>query len=122
MKKTLDWNKYLAAAVQTVSEGIVMLKNNNAVLPLAADEEIAVFGRMQFHYYKSGTGSGGMVNVSKVIGIPEGLVESGIKLNKELSLCFRICLPFLSKKHLLFLFKLFCLFLDAPDIFCGFIP
>lgn len=85
MKKTLDWNKYLETAADVVAEGIVMLKNDNNALPLDKKEEIALFGRIQFNYYKSGTGSGGMVNVSKVIGIPEGLVESGIKLNKELS-------------------------------------
>jgi len=84
MKKILDWNRYIEKAVQTVSEGIVMLINRNSALPLAAGEEIAVFGRIQLHYYKSGTGSGGMVNVSKVTGIVDGLRESGIKINEEL--------------------------------------
>ena len=84
MKKTLDWNKYLETAVETVAEGIVMLKNNNSTLPLKKDEIISVFGRIQLHYYKSGTGSGGMVNVSRVVGITDGLLESGVKLNEEL--------------------------------------
>ena len=82
--KTLDWDKYLKTAAQVVSEGIVMLKNEHQALPLKPDEEIALFGRIQFHYYKSGTGSGGMVNVSKVTNIVDGLQESGIKLNQEL--------------------------------------
>lgn len=82
--KTLDWDKYLKTAAQVVSEGIVMLKNEHQALPLKPDEEIALFGRIQFHYYKSGTGSGGMVNVSKVTNIVDGLQESGIKLNREL--------------------------------------
>lgn len=82
--KTLDWDKYLKTAAQVVSEGIVMLKNKHQALPLKPDEEIALFGRIQFHYYKSGTGSGGMVNVSKVTNIVDGLQESGIKLNQEL--------------------------------------
>ena len=85
MKKLLDWNKYLDTAAQVVSEGIVMLKNENNALPLDINEEIALFGRIQFSYYKSGTGSGGMVNVSKVVGIPEGLSDCGVKINKELS-------------------------------------
>lgn len=84
MKKTLDWNKYLEIAAKTVSEGIVMLKNENNTLPLKKDEEIAVFGRIQLHYYKSGTGSGGLVNVSKVTNILEGLIDNGIKVNEEL--------------------------------------
>lgn len=82
--KTLDWDKYLKTAAQVVSEGIVMLKNEHQTLPLKPHEEIALFGRIQFHYYKSGTGSGGMVNVSKVTNIVDGLQESGIKLNQEL--------------------------------------
>lgn len=84
MKKTLNWNKYLEKAAETVSEGIVMLKNDNNVLPLQKDEVISVFGRIQLNYYKSGTGSGGMVNVSRVTSIIDGLIESGVKLNTEL--------------------------------------
>ncbi len=80
---TLDWNKYLDTAREAVSEGIVLLENNGA-LPLKEGCTVSLFGRMQEHYYKSGTGSGGMVNVSKVWGIPEGLAECGVKLNEEL--------------------------------------
>lgn len=84
MKKILDWNKYLETAAKAAAEGTVMLKNDNSVLPLAKDETISVFGRIQLHYYKSGTGSGGMVNVSKVTGIVDGLLDNGVKLNEEL--------------------------------------
>ncbi|MBR1898279.1 MAG: hypothetical protein IJ825_05290, partial [Oscillospiraceae bacterium] len=63
MKQTLDWNHYLATAAMAAAEGIVLVKNDNTALPLAPGEPVAVFGRMQLHYYKSGTGSGGMVNV-----------------------------------------------------------
>ncbi|MBR1430870.1 glycoside hydrolase family 3 C-terminal domain-containing protein [Ruminococcus sp.] len=84
MKKILDWNKYIEKAASTVSEGIVMLKNNNGALPLDMNETVSVFGRIQLHYYKSGTGSGGMVNVSKVTGILDGLLEAGVKVNEEL--------------------------------------
>ena len=84
MKKILDWKKYLETAASAATEGIVMLKNDNGALPLSKDEVVSVFGRIQLHYYKSGTGSGGMVNVSKVTGIVDGLLESGVKLNEEL--------------------------------------
>lgn len=84
MKKILDWKKYLETAASAAAEGIVMLKNDNGALPLSKDEVVSVFGRIQLHYYKSGTGSGGMVNVSKVTGIVDGLLESGVKLNEEL--------------------------------------
>lgn len=82
-KITLDWNKYVAAARSAVAEGVVMLENNGA-LPLKRDENLAVFGRIQEHYYKSGTGSGGMVNVDKAYNITDGLIECGISLNEEL--------------------------------------
>lgn len=84
MERILDWNKYLDTAAKMVSEGIVMLKNGNNALPLDTDKEVAVFGRIQFHYYKSGTGSGGMVNVTKVVNILDGLVDNGVKVNEKL--------------------------------------
>lgn len=89
MNKILDWEKYLKVAADTVAEGIVMLKNNNSALPLKKEEIVSVFGRIQLHYYKSGTGSGGMVNVSKVTGITDGLLEAGVKLNEELLEIYR---------------------------------
>lgn len=84
MERILDWNKYLDTAAKMVSEGIVMLKNENNALPLDTDKEVAVFGRIQFHYYKSGTGSGGMVNVTKVVNILDGLIDNGAKVNEKL--------------------------------------
>ena len=73
-KIILDWEKYKEKAVEMVSEGIVMLKNENHALPLQKGQTVAVVGRIQYHYYKSGTGSGGLVNVPEVVSIPEGLV------------------------------------------------
>lgn len=83
MKRTLDWEQYLEASARAVSQGVVLLKNDGA-LPLKKNGEAAVFGRIQLHYYKSGTGSGGMVNVSKVVGITDGLTEAGYKVNQKL--------------------------------------
>ena len=88
MAKILDWNEYLDTAAEMVAEGIVMLKNEN-VFPLAAEDTAAVFGRIQLHYYKSGTGSGGMVNVSRVVNIVDGLKEAGVKLDEELLETYR---------------------------------
>ena len=52
-----------------------MLENRNNALPLEAGTRIALFGRSQFQYYKSGTGSGGMVNTAYVTGIREAILE-----------------------------------------------
>ncbi|MDE6785330.1 MAG: glycoside hydrolase family 3 C-terminal domain-containing protein [Ruminococcus sp.] len=84
MNKILDWKKYLRIAADTVAEGIVMLKNENEALPLNTDEIVSVFGRIQFNYYKSGTGSGGMVNVSYVKNIVDGLRDNGMSLDEKL--------------------------------------
>ena len=81
MKKTLDWNKYTKAALELSTEGIVLLENNGA-LPLSQGTKIALFGRMQSHYCKSGTGSGGMVNVNHVVTIREA-----IETHPDLTLC-----------------------------------
>ncbi|WP_305767617.1 glycoside hydrolase family 3 protein [Candidatus Epulonipiscium viviparus] len=56
-------SKFTKFARKVAAEGAVLLKNNSNFLPLAKDEKVAVFGRCQADYYRSGTGSGGAVNV-----------------------------------------------------------
>ena len=56
----IDWNEYAALARQAVAEGCVLLKNDDKALPIRKGERVSVFGRIQFDYYKSGTGSGGV--------------------------------------------------------------
>ncbi len=81
----LDWKEYENLAVQMAAEGSVLLSNQNHILPLAPNTKVSVFGRIQESYYKSGTGSGGMVNVSKVYTILEGIRETEtLTLNEEL--------------------------------------
>ena len=84
----LDWNEYLEKAAQVNAEGAVLVRNQGG-LPISRDEEAAVFGRIQLDYYKSGTGSGGMVNVAKVTSITDGLLEAGAKLNEEVLQTYR---------------------------------
>ena len=80
----LNWTEYENLARKAVQEGVVLLKNDNNALPLSKEVKLAVFGRMQNNYYKSGTGSGGMVNVPRVWGILDGLKEEKIQLNEKL--------------------------------------
>lgn len=83
-KKIFDWKEYAKVARETVAEGCVLLKNDK-VLPIKENEKVAVFGRIQMHYYKSGTGSGGMVNAPYVVGILDALKESPeISIDEEL--------------------------------------
>lgn len=82
--QVFDLKLYAKKAREAVAEGIVMLRNEGGVLPFASGERIALFGRAQFNYYKSGSGSGGMVNTSYVTGIREALKTSDFLLNEEL--------------------------------------
>lgn len=82
---TLDWDAYTALARKTAAEGAVLLKNDKQTLPLPAGTTVSVFGRNQFNYYKSGTGSGGMVNVSYVVSPLEALQRHpDLTLNQSL--------------------------------------
>ena len=82
---TLDWNKYTDTAIRAAEEGSVLLKNDREALPVKPGTKAALFGRMQSHYFKSGTGSGGMVNVNHVTDIREALAnDPDIILDGEL--------------------------------------
>ncbi len=76
MGKTWNIEEFKKTARSAAAEGIVMLKNDNNALPLGSGTKVAVFGRSQMNYYKSGTGSGGLVNVDYVVGIYEAIAAS----------------------------------------------
>ena len=68
------------------AEGIVMLENKNDTLPLKKGDKVSVFGRIQREYYKSGTGSGGLVNVKYVTNIVDELRKcDSVEVNEELA-------------------------------------
>lgn len=70
---------------QAAAEGIVLLKNEEAILPFKPYEVIALFGRCQIDTYRSGTGSGGAVNVPYAVNALQGLRENPrIKLYENL--------------------------------------
>ncbi|MGN0356135.1 MAG: glycoside hydrolase family 3 C-terminal domain-containing protein [Muricoprocola sp.] len=64
--------EHLSLARKAAQEGMVLLKNENQVLPLKEDQKIAVFGKGLFDYVKGGGGSGD-VTVSHVRGLYDGL-------------------------------------------------
>ena len=67
------------------AEGCVLLKNDDDVLPLAGSS-VSVFGRIQYEHYKSGTGSGGLVNAAYKTNIIDALLDKkDIKINIELA-------------------------------------
>ena len=73
-------------AREVAAEGAVLLKNDHRLLPLQNGRAVSVFGRCQYDYYKSGTGSGGMVNAPYVVSLLDGLRQSPhIRLNEQLA-------------------------------------
>ncbi len=50
---------------KVAAEGAILLKNEGGLLPFSSGCKLAVFGRTQTFYYKSGTGSGGLVHIEK---------------------------------------------------------
>lgn len=90
MRFTLNYDQYAALARQTAAEGCVLLKNEKEALPIRKGETVSVFGRIAFTYYKSGTGSGGMVNAPYVTNILDSLKECrDISVNEELEAVYQ---------------------------------
>ncbi|WP_195262892.1 glycoside hydrolase family 3 protein [Clostridium sp. 1001275B_160808_H3] len=82
---TLNLEKYASIIRQVAAESSVLLKNDEKALPLRDNDKVAVFGRSAFNYYKSGLGSGGLVNTRYVVSILDALRENKkIILNEEL--------------------------------------
>lgn len=70
---------------KAAAEGMVLLKNGNHMLPVTENDRVALFGRCQINYYKSGTGSGGAVNTAYTTNLVDGFREyKNITLNEEL--------------------------------------
>ncbi|MGR5206861.1 MULTISPECIES: glycoside hydrolase family 3 protein [Vibrio] len=78
-------NNLVPVSRQAAAEGIVLLKNTDSALPLNAQDNVSLFGRCQIDTYRSGTGSGGAVNVPYAISALDGLrANSHVRLNEEL--------------------------------------
>lgn len=73
--------KFARLCRAAVPEGITLLETDGA-LPLRENESVAMFGRGQFEYVKSGTGSGGRVNCDYVTTI-EGELKKRVRLFEE---------------------------------------
>ena len=94
----IDWKKLeekpyppLAEISRSVAaDGCVLLKNDNNVLPLTPEKKVSVFGRTQIDYYKSGTGSGGLVHTLYTVNIIDGMLANDkINVNTDLVKIYR---------------------------------
>lgn len=70
---------------KAAAEGVVLLKNEDGMLPITKEDKVAVFGRSQIDYYKSGIGSGGLVNVEYTTNLIDGFRQyPWVKLHESL--------------------------------------
>jgi beta-glucosidase len=73
-------------AAAAAAEGAVLLRNDGQMLPLAPERPLSLFGRTQIDYYRSGTGSGGAVNVVSSTTLLQAMrARNGVRLNTQLA-------------------------------------
>ena len=84
--------EHLALARRAGREGIVLLKNENHMLPVKKGTRLALFGKGVFDYVKGGGGSGD-VTVSHVRNLYDGLLmrEEPAELYEPLAQFYRKC-------------------------------
>lgn len=71
---------------RAAAEGAVLLKNEDDMLPITKKDRVALFGRAQMDYYKSGIGSGGLVNVEYTTNLIDGFSQHPhVRLNEKLA-------------------------------------
>lgn len=73
-----------ALAEQIAEEGIVLMKNDNGILPLK-DKNVNVFGWASAFPVYGGTGSGGLSQAYHIVDMIEGMTNSGINTNSDLT-------------------------------------
>lgn len=78
-------DKATALCTEIAEEGIVLLKNDGAALPLASGSNLNVFGWASTNPCYGGTGSGSLNQNYHTVSLIEGLESAGFQLNSELS-------------------------------------
>lgn len=70
---------------EIAEEGIVLLKNENNLLPVTENKNLNVFGWASTNPCYGGTGSGSLSDAYETKTLLQGLTDAGFKLNDELS-------------------------------------
>jgi beta-glucosidase len=82
-KDKKETQKVADALVEKIEgEGIVLMKNTNAALPLAAPAKVTLFGRDAADPVYGGSGSGA-VKQDSVVNLKSGLENAGYQINEE---------------------------------------
>lgn len=88
--KVTACKEHIALSKEAAKEGMVLLKNDGDLLPLANGSRIALFGKASFDYVRGGGGSG-EVTVSYARNLYEGfsLLKDKVSVFEELSAFYR---------------------------------
>ena len=78
-----------ALGMDIADEGIVLLKNEENLLPLSENKNLNVFGWASTNPVYGGTGSGALSDAYEIVDLLTGLENAGFNLNTELSDFYR---------------------------------
>lgn len=89
-EKVTACKAHIALSKEAAKEGMVLLKNDKNLLPLARGSKVALFGKASFDYVRGGGGSG-EVTVSYARNLYEGLtlLKDKVSVFEELSAFYR---------------------------------
>lgn len=79
-----DLKAHAEVALKAAGESIILLKNDDAALPLKGNEKVALYGISSIDFVAGGTGSGN-VNKAYVVTLDDALRSVGFKLDENLS-------------------------------------
>ena len=79
-----DLKAHAEVALKAAGESIVLLKNDDAVLPLRGTEKVALYGISSIDFVAGGTGSGN-VNKAYVVTLDDALRAAGFVVDENLS-------------------------------------
>lgn len=85
---TPDLQAHAKVCKQVADEGVVLLKNNHAALPISREQNVALFGTTSYDFIAGGTGSGD-VNRPYVVDLMSGLSNLQFNLEPEVAAFYK---------------------------------